>query len=88
LHRSWWFGWCLEMAKFLSVSCCVAIVCLSLVCLTHSSYYFLVLTVKLLGALCSDVLRCFSITVISALWNYIHHRITLNACMCIMRHSL
>jgi hypothetical protein len=35
--------------------------------------------------LCS---RCFSITVISALWNYIHHGITLNACMCIMHHSL
>ncbi len=83
-HQSWWFGCCLEMAKFLSVACCVAIVSLSLLCLT----LLLGFNCWTFGGslfLCS---RCFSITVISALWNYIHHGITLNACMCIMHHSL
>jgi hypothetical protein len=46
------------MVKFLSVACCVAIVSLLLVCLTHSSYY-LVLTVELLGVLCFGVLGAF-----------------------------
>ncbi len=75
------------MVKFLSVACCVTIVSLLLVCLTRSSYY-LVLTVELLGVLCFGVQGAFPSLLFQLCEITYIHGTTLNACMCVMHHSV